>query len=60
MSRVSVIIVSADERSYVYGVYRNAEDAQAELNNPAYGEPGSERWHDHWVDGAHIETYELK
>ena len=58
--QVHIILVHADEQTFIHGVYRNLEDARAELNNPAYGEFGSEEWANQWVDGAGISTYELK
>jgi len=60
MNRVHIILVDHCECTYVDGVYQNLEDAQAELDNPAYGEPGTEKWHNRWADGPYIRTYELK
>ena len=60
MNQVHVILVNCDERTYVDGVYQNLEDAEAELNNPAYGEPFTEKRHRRWADFGYIEAYELK
>ena len=53
MPQVHIILVHNDEQTIVGGVYQNLEDAQAELDNPAYDE-------DHWADGGIISTFDLK
>ena len=60
MPQVHIILVDVCECTYVDGVYQNLEDAEAELNNPAYGNYGDERYHARWADGGRIETCELK
>ena len=60
MPQVHIILVHADEQTYVDNVYQNLEDAKAELNNPAYGEWGSDEWHGRWADYAVISTFDIQ
>ena len=60
MPQVHIILVHADEQTFVDGVYQNLEDAKAELNNPAYGEWGSDEWHGRWADAATISTFDIQ
>jgi len=60
MPQVHVILIEVNEHQiHVHGAYRNLEDAEAVLNNPAYGEPGTDEWSKYWGDGGSIHTCEL-
>ena len=60
MSQIHVILVRVNEHHIdLHSAYQNLEDAEAVLNHPACGEPGTDEWSKYWGEGGSIHTCEL-